>query len=143
MTGCLHGCEYCYAREIALSPTTAAHFPAGFTPLFHHERLSAPANTKMPADADQDPRKRRVLRMLDGRSLWPVGAARVDRTGACRRASRTSSGIICCSPKFPSRYLEFLDQLPPTAWLGTSVDEQKRVRIAEDAFRQISGVRVK
>ncbi len=39
--------------------------------------------------------------------------------------------------KFPSRYLEFLDQMPPLAWLGTSVDEQKRVRFAEDAFRQI------
>jgi protein gp37 len=39
--------------------------------------------------------------------------------------------------KFPGRYLEFLGQLPPTAWLGMSVDEQKRVRIAEDAFRQI------
>jgi protein gp37 len=34
-------------------------------------------------------------------------------------------------------------KLPPTAWLGTSVDEQKRVRLAEEAFRQISGVHVK
>lgn len=33
--------------------------------------------------------------------------------------------------------------LPPTSWLGTSVDEQKRVRIAENAFREISGVAVK
>jgi protein gp37 len=44
--------------------------------------------------------------------------------------------------KFPRRYVE-LEQLPPTAWIGTSVDEQKRVRLAEDAFRQIGGVRVK
>jgi DNA repair photolyase len=61
VTGCLHGCEYCYAREIALPPTTAAHFPAGFTPLFHHERLLAPANTKVPADAADDPRRKRVF----------------------------------------------------------------------------------
>jgi protein gp37 len=33
--------------------------------------------------------------------------------------------------------------LPPTAWIGTSVDEQKRVRFAEEAFRQIKDVRVK
>ena len=38
VTGCLHGCPYCYARAIALSPTTAAHFPAGFTPLYHPEQ---------------------------------------------------------------------------------------------------------
>jgi protein gp37 len=46
--------------------------------------------------------------------------------------------------KSSSRYLELLDLMPPTAWLGTSVDAQKRVRIAaEPAFRQISGVRNK
>jgi protein gp37 len=46
--------------------------------------------------------------------------------------------------KSSSRYLELLDLMPPTAWLGTSVDAQKRVRVAaEQAFRQISGVRNK
>jgi protein gp37 len=43
--------------------------------------------------------------------------------------------------KFPARYVGL--DLPPTAWVGTSVDEQKRVRIAEDAFRQVNGVKVK
>jgi protein gp37 len=43
--------------------------------------------------------------------------------------------------KFPSRYVGL--DLPPNAWVGTSVDEQKRVRIAEDAFRKIDGVKVK
>jgi protein gp37 len=43
--------------------------------------------------------------------------------------------------KFPSRYVGL--DMPAGTWLGTSVDEQKRVRIAEDAFRQIDGVAVK
>jgi protein gp37 len=43
--------------------------------------------------------------------------------------------------KFPRRYVGL--QLPATAWVGTSVDEQKRVRLAEDAFRAIKDVRVK
>jgi len=43
--------------------------------------------------------------------------------------------------KFPARYVGL--DMPPRAWVGTSVDEQKRVRIAEDAFRQIDGVAVK
>jgi protein gp37 len=33
--------------------------------------------------------------------------------------------------------------LPQTAWVGTSIHEQKLVRLAEDAFRKIKGVRVK
>src|SRR4051812_29368356 len=44
--------------------------------------------------------------------------------------------------KFPRRYVGRSD-LPQTAWLGTSVDEQKRVRLAEETFRQIDDVRVK
>ena len=48
VTGCLHGCKYCYARELAHKPSYASAYPVGFTPLFHHERLDAPANTKVP-----------------------------------------------------------------------------------------------
>src|SRR5690606_21415892 len=33
VTGCLHGCTYCYARAIAARFPDG--FPAGFTPLFH------------------------------------------------------------------------------------------------------------
>jgi protein gp37 len=43
--------------------------------------------------------------------------------------------------KFPARYIGL--GMPPLAWAGTSVDEQKRVRIAENAFREIDGVAVK
>lgn len=43
--------------------------------------------------------------------------------------------------KFPARYVGL--DFPASSWVGTSVDEQKRVRIAEDAFRQIDDVRVK
>lgn len=43
--------------------------------------------------------------------------------------------------KFPARYVGL--DLPRRAWVGTSVDEQKRVRIAENAFRQIDGIKVK
>jgi protein gp37 len=142
VTGCRHGCVYCYAREIALSPTTKAHFPAGFEPVFHHERLSAPASTKVPADAADDPRRKRVFvcSMADLYGRWVPREWIVAVHEACIAHQQWDYLMLT---KFPGRYLEFLDQLPPTAWLGTSVDEQKRVRIAEDAFRQISGVRTK
>jgi protein gp37 len=59
-----------------------------------------------------------------------------------RRVSPSAVGLSDAN-EVPWPLPGFLDQLPPTAWLGTSVDEQKRVRLAEDAFRQISGVRTK
>jgi protein gp37 len=43
--------------------------------------------------------------------------------------------------KYPRRYVGLT--LPTTAWVGTSVHEQKLVRLAEEAFAQIKGVRVK
>ena len=50
VTGCLHNCRYCYAREIAeTNPNLKEFYPAGFPPLFHHERLDAPA----PGHAEQ------------------------------------------------------------------------------------------
>jgi hypothetical protein len=56
VTGCLHGCRYCYARELALRPKYKDFYPVGFTPLFHHERLSAdsgPSRTVIPTHCGQ------------------------------------------------------------------------------------------
>ena len=43
--------------------------------------------------------------------------------------------------KFPNRYVGL--EIPCGAWLGTSVDTQARVRIAQDAFSRIEGAAVK
>lgn len=40
ITGCLHGCSYCYAREIA------GRFHRSFEPEFHPERLAEPLRAK-------------------------------------------------------------------------------------------------
>ena len=57
VTGCLHNCAYCYARDIA-----NRFFPQGFEPTFLPERLPAPQHTKIPASADpDDPAWRRVF----------------------------------------------------------------------------------
>lgn len=47
VTGCLHGCPYCYARDIANK-----WFKYGFTPVFHPARLAAPGNTHIPSDSN-------------------------------------------------------------------------------------------
>lgn len=140
VTGCLHGCTYCYAREIATSERAKATYPVGFTPLFHHERLDAPANTSVPVAHRGDPSYKRVFvcSMADLYGRW-VPDEWIDKVHASMLASPWWQYILLT--KFPSRYVGL--DLPPKAWVGTSVDEQKRVRIAEDAFRQIDGVAVK
>jgi protein gp37 len=140
VTGCLHGCKYCYAREIAAQERMRAAYPVGFTPLFHEERLDAPANTRIPDAHQADPDWRRVFvcSMADLYGRWVPD----EWITAVHQSMVTSpQWEYLLLTKFPSRYVGL--DLPPRAWVGTSVDEQKRVRIAEDAFRKISGVKYK
>ena len=137
VTGCLHGCDYCYARDIATSNRFASAYPAGFTPLFHHERLDAPANTIIPRKIldSGDPKlieeyKRVfVCSMADLYGRW-VPDEWIEKVHASMLRSPQWQYILLT--KFPARYVGL--ELPDNAWVGTSVDEQKRVRIAQDAF---------
>jgi protein gp37 len=140
VTGCLHGCDYCYARELATKPGYSATYPVGFTPLLHTERLSAPANTPVPAGVASNPELGRVFvcSMADLYGRWVPDEWIQQVHGACLDNPQWQYLMLT---KFPSRYTTV--ELPPTAWIGTSVDSQKRVRIAEDAFRSIDNVAVK
>lgn len=134
ITGCLHGCRYCYAREIALSARFESAFPAGFEPIFHPERLSAPANTRIPRNHRDDPAWARVFvgSMTDMYGRWVP-----DEWLTAVHES------LCAHPhwqyilltKFPSRYTQL--NLPPGALVGTSVDTQARVRIAEESMAHL------
>ncbi|GAA3163505.1 DUF5131 family protein [Streptomyces ramulosus] len=138
VTGCLHGCNYCYAREITLRFKQVN--PAGFTPLFHHERLKAPANTKIPEQHRDDPLWKRVFvcSMADLYGRWVPDSWIYEVHDVMHHNPQWDYLLLT---KFPARYNKV--ELPKTAWVGTSIDEQKRVRIAEDAFRKIEDVKVK
>ena len=141
VTGCLHLCDYCYSREMAETRESYKQsYPVGFTPLFHHERLDAPKNTPVPEEAKTDSRYRRVftVSMGDLFGQW-VPDEWIEKVLASASANPQWDYLFLT--KFPRRYVGL--HLPETAWIGTSVDEQKRVRLAEDAFRQIKDVRVK
>jgi protein gp37 len=135
ITGCLHGCPYCYAREIATSKRTAKFYPAGFVPVFHPERLDAALHTHIPAAHWGDPAWHRVFdgSMADNYGRWVPQEWIEQIHGAMCAGPRHWQHITLT--KFPTRYIGL--DMPPGAWTGTSVDEQKRVRIAEDAFREL------
>lgn len=141
VTGCLHNCRYCYAREGAeVNPKLRPFYPFGFEPTFYDYRLEAPANTKVPEEAKHDPRLGRVFvtSMGDLFGKWAKDEW-IAKVFAAAHGSPEWEYLFLT--KFPQRYVGL--QLPPTAWIGTTVDEQYRVKIAEEAFRKISGVRVK
>jgi protein gp37 len=141
VTGCLHNCPYCYAREGAVvNENLAKFYPFGFEPTFYEHRLSAPRNTVVPKEAETDPRWRRVFvsSMGDLFGKWVLDDW-IDRVFAsCINNPQWDYLFLT---KFPQRYVGLT--LPPTAWMGTTVDDQYRVKIAEEAFRKIEGVRLK
>lgn len=63
ITGCLHNCPYCYARDIANRFYDYLPLEERFTPVFYPNRLLAPRNTKQP-DLNQvtDPVQRMGLK---------------------------------------------------------------------------------
>lgn len=140
VTGCRHGCEYCYARELATRESYRASYPVGFTPLFHHERLEAPANTNIPRGSENDPAWRRVFvcSMADLYGRW-VSDEWLHQVHDSMLANPQWEYLLLT--KFPSRYHKVA--LPPLAWVGTSVDSQRRVATAEQAMTDIGNVKVK
>lgn len=134
ITGCLHDCVYCYARDIALSKRTEKVFPFGFEPTLHPLRLLAPHGTKPPKEAAHDTRYRNVFTgsMADIFGRW-VPAEWIEAVLAQVKSSPQWNFLFLT--KFPNRMAEF--DIPSNAWLGTSVDLQVRVAAAEKAFAKV------
>lgn len=139
VTGCLHNCPYCYARDLAESVKLTRAYPNGFAPTFRPATLLAPRHMSVPAEAAHDTRYRNVFTcsMADLFGRW-VPAAWID--AVFREVRAAPQWHFLCLTKFPKRLDEF--DIPPNAWMGTTVDLQARVKAAEDAFAHIhAGVR--
>lgn len=139
VTGCKHGCSYCYAREFAESAKAAKIYPYGFEPTFRPATLMAPRFAKVPQEAEKDTRYRNVFAcsMADLFGRW-VPSEWIEAVLAEMQAAPQWNFL--CLTKFPKRICEF--DLPQNVWMGTTVDLQARVAAAEEAFANIkAGVR--
>jgi protein gp37 len=119
VTGCLHGCQWCFARRLAETRLRGrCGYPSDepFRPTFHENRLGEPLERKKPA-------KIFVSDMGDLMGRW------VDKTWIQRVLD-----VVWLSPrhtfqfltKNPSRYAEF-EPYPSNAWLGTSIESQDKL----------------
>lgn len=126
VTGCLHNCDYCYARDIA-----ERFYPQKFEPTFLPERLDAPANTQLPKTATDDPEWRRVFTcsMADLFGKW-VPQEWID--AVFNAIDQHRQWEYLCLTKFPQRLAQL--EWPDNVWAGTTVDRQHRVAVAERAF---------
>lgn len=129
VTGCLHTCVYCYARDIA-----ERFYPEKFEPTFRPDRLKAPQYTHVPPEAEEQIGYRNVFvcSMADLFGKW-VPQAWIEAVLDEVRAAPQWNFLFLT--KFPQRLADI--RWPANAWVGTTVDEQYRVEIAEKAFRKV------
>ena len=132
ITGCLHTCPYCYAREIATSPKMADLYPFGFAPTLHPRRLLAPRFMRVPTAAARDTRHRNVFlgSMADIFGRW-VPAEWIEAVLAEVRAAPDWNFL--CLTKFPKRMAEF--DIPANCWMGGN-----QCRLASARCRRRSGL---
>jgi len=130
MTGCKHGCKYCYARDIANRYYTEFKFE----PHFYPERLMAPKNTKIPKGKEDKPGYKNVFlcSMSDIGGEW-VPVEWVNTLIDIMEKSPEWNYLLLT--KNPKKYLEY--KWPKNCWLGVTADTQKRATEAVKIFKQI------
>lgn len=135
VTGCLHNCSYCYARDIANMKRMEKVYPNGFAPSFRSNSLNAPRNTKVPDEAKTDARFKNVFTcsMADLFGRW-VPKEWIDAVMKSVRENHQWDFLFLT--KFPQRLSEI--EIPENAWMGTTVDLQARVANAEKAFEKVN-----
>jgi len=133
VVGCRHDCPYCYARDIAERYPDA--YPHAFEPAFRPYMLNAPGNTKLPDEAAADTRFKNVFTcsMADLFGRW-VPRSWIEAVLTVVREQSQWNFLFLT--KFPKRMAEF--DIPENAWMGTTVDLQRRVANAEAAFARLN-----
>ena len=130
VTGCNHGCEFCYARELAHKTDFAPFYPFQFTPCFHEYRLYAPQNTPRPdSEEDRDGRVF-VCSMADLFGKWVPDAWITAVFDACLNSPEWQYIFLT---KWPARYSKM--PLLKNAWYGASIVKQADVSRVEKSMR--------
>ena len=141
VTGCLHNCPYCYARDIAKRHYNhIENIEDRFTPIFYPDRLTAPQNTKIPDlsrfDKDADKVGHKSVFVCSMADLWGKWVPREWIEAVLEQVRNNPQWNFIFLTKFPIRMSEF--EFPKNTMVGTTVDSQFAVERAEKAFRKIT-----
>lgn len=129
VTGCEHGCKFCYAREIANSQRMVAVYPNGFEPTYHPYRLDAPKNTSRKDSDDERDGRVFVCSMADLFGKWVPKDWIQSVFNACIESPEWEYLFLT---KWPARYAQM--PLLKKAWYGASVIQQSDVARVEKAM---------
>ncbi len=127
ITGCNHGCAYCYAHDIA-----NRFYPQKFIPSFHPDRLAAPFNNRIPDPGELRDRIVFVCSMADLFGEW-VPQEWIDVV--IEIVKKTPQWIYIFLTKNPKRLADIA--WPKNAWVGTTIDVNARVKAAQKAFESV------
>lgn len=109
MTGCLHGCDYCYARKLAETRLKAMGlYPQGFKPTFHNKRLYDPV--------DKPGAVIFVGSMTDMMGAWWPND---DINAVIETCYQEKQHTFLWLSKNPGRYADFI--WPDNCWLGMTL----------------------
>jgi protein gp37 len=135
VTGCKHGCPYCYARDIA-----NRFYKEGFEPTFHEERLEAPKSTKIPKSRVDEVGITNVFvcSMADLFGEW-VPIEWIEKVFKSIEENPDWNFILLT--KNPKRYLEL--DIPDNCWIGATADIQERTDEAIKVFTQLKNNGIK
>lgn len=123
VSGCLHGCPYCYARAIY------HRFGRDFQPMFHPSRLVSPLKMRKP-------KRIFVGSVTDLFGDWVP----IEWIGAVFNIVRQCpQHIFQFLTKNPKRYTEF--DFPHNAWLGATATNQQQFDSAITILQHKKGIR--
>lgn len=125
VTGCKFGCTYCYAADIA-----NRFFSQGFEPTFYEDRLMAPASTS-PSEG------------IGGKNVFVCSMADLFGDWVTQDWIDKIMEQVTINPQWNFLFLSKNPKRLPTitwpdnAWVGTTVDCQKRVEPAEKYMAKV------
>jgi len=138
VTGCDHGCEFCYARTQANLHYTKIQGNK-FQPVIYPDRLSAPYNTPITNKTFDNPVDKIgshtvfCCSMADLFGSW-VPDAWIEAVLTVIRETPQWNYVLLT--KNPKRYIGI--DFPDNAWVGVTVEKQSNVKRAEEAIRRVN-----
>lgn len=122
VTGCKHGCDYCYANKIA-----QRIYPEKFEPTFRPNRLGEPSKVKTPS-------KIFVSDMGDLFGAWVPDDWILKTLSACYDAPQHTFQFLT---KNPARYLTMDELFPDGSWVGTTIESADKYDRRCQPFHQM------